>query len=368
MINKFEQEKYYLERNPFTGYRATRDDLKFWVDRKEEIEKWKKVIRESLNNPNNNYISFIVGDYGVGKSLSIYKIEEICKEYSDVFPLEFTFLGEEKLKNPGINFIQRIFKFVNFEEIKLKEDQIRKLCSFSKEVCNIYQKIFFGDSEIKDITLSFLRGQLVPNQSQLKKLEISRKINDIDIAKEYFKGFLYLLKVAGYSTLVFIIDEFEYLFSLVPKAQRDIYFALIRGLYDLQPKIKDEAIANMVFFLGVSKEEFRKLEERKEIGGPVVPFLRRTYSVNELVPLKKVDVKELIELKLKYNRVQKRFERDLLIPYTEDFVDFIWKNTGGKPGDIIKKCGHVLDIGLKYRVSKLTKKFAIEALNERLME
>jgi len=365
MIDKFQEEKYNLLRNPFTGYRATKENLKFWVDREEEIENWEKVIKETLSNPTNNYISFIIGDYGMGKSLSIYKIEELCKKYRNIFSVTFGFLGEEKLRKPGIDFIQRILKFVDFNTIKLTERQVERLDEISKEVKNIYYKIFFADDEIKTLALYFLRGELIPNQSQMRKLGIIRKINDVEIAKEYFSGFLYLLKLAGYNTLVLLIDEFEYLFSLVPKASRDIYFALIRGLYDLPTKIRNKTIANMLFFLAVSAEEYRKMKERKDIGGPVVPFMRRAYLVNELSPLKKEYVEKLIELRLKYNRAKGKLEKDPLIPYTRDFVDFIWENTRGHPGDIIYKCGHTLDVGLKYRVSKLDKEFAAKALKER---
>lgn len=372
MIDKFQEEKYNLVRNPFTGYRATREDLKLWVNREEEVEDWGKAFAEALNNPINNYISLIAGDYGMGKSLSIYKIEDMCKGYKSVFPIAFNFLGEQRMRNPGINFIQRIFKFVDFNRIKLEEQQVERLDIISKEVVNIYHKIFFTNAETKNLALYFLCGQLTPNQSQMKKLGVMRKINDIEIAKEYFRGFLYLLKIAGYSTLVLMIDEFEYLFSLVPKSQRDIYFALVRGLYDLPLRINNETIANMLFFLAVSEDEYRKMELKKEvelkkgIEGPVVPFMRRVYSKKILSPLKKGDVEKLIELRLEYNRAKRRFEKDPLIPYTKDFVDFIWGNTRGKPGDTISKCGHILDIGLKYRTSKLSKEFAMKALKERI--
>lgn len=372
MIDEFMGEEYNLKSNPFTGYGSTREDLIFWVNREEEIEIWKKIIEESLSNPTHHYISFIIGDYGMGKSLSIYKIEKLCEEYKNVFPITFALLGEEKMKKPGLDFIQRIFKFVDFNKIKITEQQVEKLNVISKEVGNIYYKIFFSDEETKTLAFYFLSGQLTPNQSQMKKLGVIRKINDIEIAKEYFRGFLYLLKIARYSTLALLIDEFEYLFSLVSTpAQRDVYFALLRGLYDLPTRINSENLANMVFFLAVSNEEYRKLElskeaaETKKVEGPVIPFMRRAYMAKELSPLEKEYVEDLIELRLKYNSVKKRFEKDALIPYMEDFVDFIWKDTAGKPGDIIYKCGHILDVGMEHRVPKLNKEFAIKALKER---
>jgi len=222
------------------------------------------------------------------------------------------------------------------------------------------------------MALYFLRGELTPTQSQMRKLGILRKIDDIDIAKEYFKGLLYLLKLTGFSTLVLAIDEFEYLFSLVTKSQQPIYLAALRGLYDLPLQFNDNKLVNIAFFLAVSRDGSRKLKELEEIKTGIetaaIPLMRRVNLGKELEPLSKEATKKLVTRRLKYNRIEKKFEEDLLIPYTEDFVEFIYESTAGKPGDIIKKCGHILDLGLKYRIPELNEKFAREALRERRIE
>lgn len=53
-----------------------------------------------------------------------------------------------------------------------------------------------------------------------------------------------------------------------------------------------------------------------------------------------------------------------LIPFTDDFVEYIFKNTRGEPRDIITQCGRVLDTGIAQRIPKLTKKFAQEVLEQ----
>jgi hypothetical protein len=370
--NKFLSEKYRLERNPFLEYAAKEDDLKFWVDREDDLEKWKKLLSDASNG-RSNFIAFIIGDYGMGKSLSLFKIVNEYKEYRNFFFVLMNFKGEEKPKKPGIDFIQRIFKSIDFNQIHVTKESIGKLTIISREVKNVYEKIFFGEDDLKDLALYFLRGELKPTQSQLRKLEVLRKIDDIDIAKEYFKGLLYLLTTAQINTLVLAIDEFEYLFSLVPKPQQSIYLAALRGLYDLPLYINGNKLANIVFFLAVSEDGYRRLKEleKTEIattGGPINPLMRRISLETKLTELNKEATRKLIEKRLKYNRIKRRFERDPLIPYTEDFVDFIYESTAGKPGDIIKKCGHVLDLGLKYRIPELNKDFAKKALQERRLE
>lgn len=369
--DKFMSEKYRLEGNPFMDYAAQKEHLKFWVDREKDINKWKRVL-SNASQGRANFIAFIIGDYGMGKSLSLFKIAEECKEYNGLFPVLMSFRGEEKPKKPGMDFIQRIFKSIDFNRVKAKKEDVEKLQVISKEVRNIYEKIFFGKDEVKDTALYFLRGELKPSQSQMRKIGVLRKIDDVDIAKEYFKGLLYLLKLIGFSTLVLAIDEFEYLFSLVTKSQQPIYLAALRRLYDLSLKVNGDKLANVVFFLAVSKSGFTKLRELEKIEkgmeAAAVPLMRRVSSEKELDPLSKEVTKKLIEKRLKYNRTKRKFEKNPLIPYTEDFIGFIYKSTVGNPGDIVKKCGHILDLGLKYRVLELNKEFAKKALQERLIE
>lgn len=60
-----------------------------------------------------------------------------------------------------------------------------------------------------------------------------------------------------------------------------------------------------------------------------------------------------------------KYEDKSLIPFTDDFVEFIHEKTGGLLRAIIIICGHVLDMGLAERVPLLNKEFARKALKER---
>jgi hypothetical protein len=239
------------------------------------------------------------------------------------------------------------------------------------EVRTILDKICCGEGEIGEVALYFLRGEIIPTQSQLRKLEVVRKIDRIDVAKEYLAGFLTFAKGLGYTTLLLAIDEFEYLFSLVTKTQHSIYLALLRELYDFTAGMGENAenIANMVLFIAISESGWSYLTdlEKKErsIGGPIVPLRRRVDAEIELGPFNEAQTRELIEKRLRYNRVEGRFEDQPLIPFTESFVSFIHEETRGVLEKIIVRCDHVLDAGLGERVPVLDKEFARRVLEER---
>lgn len=374
-VESFIEEKYGLKRRPFLDHIAREKWLETWVNREKQLEEWRKVISNAVSSTK-NYIVFVIGDYGRGKTLSLLKIINESKKYKEIIPLYLNFKGEERSK-PGLDFVFRIFKSINFYNIRKGkkkndlENAIENLPDNLDEVKVILKKIYFGEGNQKNLALYFLRGELKPTQAQLRKLEILRKIDSVDIAKEYLAGILGFVKKLGYSTLLLAVDEFEYLFSLVPRTQRSIYIALLRGLYDfplgMSKKVND--IANMTFFIAVSESGWRFLGEmeKKELstGGPIVPLLDRIDAKTILGVFNKDQTRKLIEKRLRYNRIEGRYEDKPLIPFTEDFVDFIYEKTVGAPRDIIVRCGHVLDVGLAERVSLLTKEFAQKALEER---
>lgn len=374
-VEKVIEEKYGLKGNPFLDDIAREIWLSTWVNREEQLEEWTKIISNAISSTK-NYIAFIIGDYGRGKTLSLLKIIDESRKHREILPTYLNFKGEEKSK-PGLDFMFRIFKSIDFDEIRKGkkkndlENAIESLPDDLDEAKTILIKIYFGEEERK-LALYFLRGELKPTQSQLKKLEVLRKIDSVDIAKEYLFGFLGFIKKLGYSTLLLAVDEFEYLFSLVPKAQQSIYLALLRGLYDfplgVSKKVND--IANMAFFIAISESSgWNRLKEmeKKEasIGGPIEPLLDRVDTKTILGVFDKKQTRELIERRLSYNRIEGKYEDNPLIPFSDDFVEFIHEKTGGLPRAIIVRCSHVLDVGLAGGVSLLNKEFARRALEER---
>ena len=367
----FMEEKYGLTGTPFKARTASDLELKTWVNREKELEQWNKVLDDAIKTPATNFLVFVIGDYGMGKTLSLLRIGEEAAN-KKLFEIYLNLISEQRPKNPGLDFILRIMKEINFKDIKTTKQEIALLKGILPEVGKVFEKILFGKDEEKDLATTFLKGEIKPTQTQLKTLQVLRKIDDVDIAKEYLIGIFYLLKTSGFSTLVVAADEFEYLFSLVPKPSQAIYLALLRGLCDLQIEVPQQIrnkVANMALFIAISEDGIRRLTELENVerstGGPIRPLMRRVSAKVSLGALAKKYVRMLIEIRLSLNRVKGMYEKKPLIPFSEDFVDYVYKLTAGRPSDIIERCDHVLDEGLNQRVPTLTMGFAKEVFKER---
>ena len=72
-----------------------------------------------------------------------------------------------------------------------------------------------------------------------------------------------------------------------------------------------------------------------------------------------------ISKRLAFNRVRGKYEDQPLIPFTEDFVEFLYETSAGKPGEIIIRCDHVLDVGVEKEITLLTDSFAKEVFDLR---
>lgn len=391
MSDKFLREKYGLKESAIADFsrdKAEEKDLKFWTNREKEFNDWKKILKKSIKI-HKNFIVFIIGSYGRGKTLSLLKIKDKAEKNfkESIFPIYLSFKGEEKSK-PGLDFIFRIFKSIDFDKLvrnrKYNEiiEAINKIPENFDEPKNLLKAIYryrkqlsLQKPAIKDekakMALYFLRGEIKPTISQLRELGIMRKIESIDIAKEYLAAILCFMKNLGYKSFLLSIDEFEYLFSLVSKSQYTIYLALLRGLYDFPTglDITSDKLANMVLFIGISEDGWNKFQEieKKEISesGPTQPLMRRVDLKTTLLNFDRENTEELIKKVLHYNRVTEKFERDPLIPFTKDFVDYIYEVTGGLPSAVKVRCAQVLDAGLADRVPLLTREYAQKVLEER---
>jgi hypothetical protein len=373
----FLKREYGLSDNPFLDDTAKIEWLITWTDREQQVKQWERILSKAVTS-RKNFMVFIVGDYGRGKTQSLLKIYEDSKQFPEILAAFLNFKGEEKSK-PGLDFIWRIFKSIDFEYVKRRagktklQEGLRSLPPEFDEVKSILVQIFF-ENENKKLAQYFLRGQIKPTQAHLRKLGILRKIEDIDVAKEYLAGFLFFLKKLGFQSLLLAVDEFEYLFSLVSRSEHNIYLALLRGLYDfptgLNIRIPIGSLANMVFFIAVSEDGMRRLQEMEKQersgGGPVQPLMDRIDDTILLGLFDRKVTEELVEKRLKFNRIEGKFEEEPLIPFTEDFVDFIYKKTNGELRGIITICGQVLDAGLEKGASRLDSEFAQKVLEERM--
>lgn len=375
--DQFMEKQYGLEKNPFLDTIAREKWLQTWVNREEQLDVWRRVISE-LGSEERNHVIFVIGDYGAGKTQSLLKIVDEANKSKYILSSFLNFRGEQRPSNPGLDFMFRIIQSIDFnrlEKIKSREEIISAINEISiefDEVAATLNQCWAEEPYIRRLSRYFITGQTKPTKTELREIGIIRKIDNIDIAKEYFAGILYLLMSLGFKSLLLAVDEFEYLFSLVTRPQQSVYLALIRGLFDfplgINIPIDIKKMARVALFLGISEDGFRRLKEIENeeiaIGGPTRPLLDRA-TTTVLAALDKVSTRLIIEKRLRFNRKSGIFEDKPLIPFDDSFVNYIWELSRGSPRQIIWNCSQVLDAGIEHGVPILDKETAERLLRER---
>lgn len=358
--DSFLKSKYRLKKDPF----ASRVDLTApMADRKDEQRRWTEVIdrRKGLSG---NSLNFIVGDYGLGKSYTLYQIGEQFKQDKEILPLYLKFLPEDTVQRFGLDFIMRMFRGLQPKSIsgRLAKGSLDKVATVFPDIAIVLEKYLCDD----ELATAFLRGDRPLTTTELRNLGARRKLASTEVAKDYLLALLYLLRRARILTLLLLVDEVEYVFSQMTGAKIANVFNALRDLYDLpqSPKALEfgQPLANIVFFFGISRagwtrlNDLEKREQRR--GGPFQPFLDRKEEIIELQPLDLVEASELIELRLRRDRVKGGVLNKPLIPYTEDFAEYIYRLTRGNPRHVVERCDLVLLDGLRDMVPELTKAYA----------
>ena len=357
---EFLQSRYGLKTNPFTDRAGVAE---YFVGRESQKAKWTKVVN-SRKGARGSSLNFIVGDYGYGKTLTLYTILEQYKDDPQMLGVYMKLLREDPTSKFGADFIQRFFAVVDVGQIDVNKAKVAlvQVPTNLQKQAGVLMKWFDGDENAG----AFLSGREQLAKIDLVKLGVRQKISSTDIAKDYLIAFLYALRASGRATVLLCVDEVEYLFSQMRGAKVANVINTLRELYDLptspQVKIWGLDIANIVFFFGISESGMTNLEnsEQSEMsqGGPFVPFLSRLHQRIELGPLSEKETEQLIKGRLHLNRVTKQPDKDPLIPYNEDFVVYVYELTLGNPREIVERCDYALDDGLEQRVPKLTRAFA----------
>jgi len=365
-MKSFMETEYKLKIDPF----ASKVDISApMAGRKKEKKAWDQIIKQRAGQKGNSF-NFIIGDYGLGKSLSLYSIcKEVGENQKEIVPIFITLLPEDSIRKFGLEFIQRIFDKFDVKEMKAVLSKVGKndfddLKEIMPEPANIFERIKKGEK----MALDFITSDHVLDTKELKQLGVGRKLDSTDRAKDYLLAFLYLLKRGGFSSLLLAVDEVEYIFSQMRGSKISLAFNTLRGIHDLQQShdkaLKLGDIANMIFFFGISEDGWRRLtvdlqKREKSQGGPIQPFMDRKDNVITLEPLDKDETKELIELRLSESRTTMgTISKKPLIPFSDDFVAYVFDLTKGRPRDIVRRCDTVLLEGLEQKIPLITVSFA----------
>lgn len=322
----------------FTKYPFGLQDFSYpMVGRAKEWSKLESRINDSLAKSGNE-ILVIRGDYGMGKSFTLARVrDEYSKKPGIYVPAPMSLLSAEQTSKFSVDLSNRLFERIGLREIKrlARRSQsmlVDKITTRAREIFGRLASTDAGEAESAFQEATSLKLQTRDGQALIFGLQFA-------LANDRKRALLWL------------IDEFEYILVL-SKPKLSQLAQTLRELYDRQSDFEKEygtgTSAKIIFILATSPTGWERLATTAEGSGMraglsgtagvgVAPFHRRVSSSNiiNLGPLSRRETRQLIEARM--NSRDKAVD-PVYIPFTDDYISYVYLLTKGRPDEIVKYC------------------------------
>ena len=360
-----EWDKYSLKENPFDIFSFVHE----MADRKEEWSLIQSSLKSAFSGAGPR-ILLLLGDYGIGKTFILEKIYQSLLENKKVFVVRGNVLYEKRLaimeSEPrlakfGLDFIIRIFENIEREKLTnvMKKIDLKK---FQSKFKKIFQALGNNDAN----AFNYISGRKVPPKI-LQEYEIASPLSDSPMGIEFFFDFLRAIKLAEYDSFLLLIDEFEYITSVLGEKKITQILNTFRQIYDdfgVYHRRFSAKVAKPIFMFAISPggwdslEELDKAARKKTGGGGIAPFMERI-SKKDMISLKAFsqgDSLELVKLRLGEARIKKI--EDPLLPFTKECIQYVHRLSFNKPRNVIQYCRILLEDSLEKGIMEIDLKAA----------
>lgn len=356
-------ERYYLKENPFDIYSHEHK----MADRKDVWDTITKSLESTFSGKGPRYL-VVLGDYGVGKT---YMLEQVFKWVSkeqtnvltvysrkDVFYERRLALmeSEPKWSKFGLDLIMRIFD--NIEPAKLTSVMKKaKLDKTSK-----FKVLFDAISQDDQYAFGYIRGERIP-ATESKRLGVPPVITDSPSSLTLFFEFLVAIKSAGYSSVLILIDEFEYL-SMQGEKKITQVLNTFRKIFDDfgdYDGTHQGQVAKPIFVFATSPGGWERLKElqaaaiKKTGGAGIAPFMERVSPKDmiTLQPFSSENTLELVQVRLAESRLDSKKTVDALFPFTKEAICYVHEVSFNKPRNVIQYCSILLEDALEKNLNSI---------------
>jgi hypothetical protein len=348
---------------------------------------WEQLITRLESAFKGNECKFIViqGTYGLGKTYTIERLYRFFRErkeiFTDVFIIRTTlaekpiraYPGEPAKAKFGLDFVNRIFKHIEFQELTEIVKKVEKsLSKHSLKISELGYKFFTKVKEGDKVAHNILAGTEVTT-SELKTSGL-RTIKDSQTALELLFDFQKILKAAGYNNFLILLDEFEYIPTLsTPKVT--VVLDTFRNIFDQYGVFESRepnTMAKMVFVFAISPGGWERIKEleasaiKRTGGGGLAPFMDRVNRIDViyLSALSLKEIEDLIVYRLEKHRVKGERVPQPLYPFTKQCIEFIANISQGVPRRVLQLCSILLEDAAEKGKGKITPEFAKKVLKE----
>lgn len=336
---------YYLQRDPFSlqDYR---------IEMAGREAEWRQILTrvEQAMQRSGNDIIVILGDYGMGKTYTLWQMYEHYRKMPELWVTEpISLLSSESTSRFAVDLVGRTLQRIGYTRV----------IDLIKEADNTWQE-YVDNPLVLDMLCD-----LTSDESKVRDKARDRLIKNRDnlIAQGLLFALQFILAATGRQRFLWLIDEFEYIMVLSTAKVTQLINTL-KDIYDRQAEFEMRyglgKSAKIIFTFASSPagwERLKKLTQdamRKTGGAGVAPFAQRIprTSVISLAVLDITECRQLIALRLAKNRSSE--VKEPLIPYDEDFVEFIYELTVGVPRKLLEFTTVVLMGALEQDLPRIT--------------
>jgi hypothetical protein len=200
------------------------------------------------------------------------------------------------------------------------------------------------------------------------------QIKTNDDAIEVLQALQVIVHWAGIEAVALLIDEAEFIDGL-PRVQQTAVFDSIKNLWDQEVALfsSDVQAAQLVMVLAATPtfwqlrtQQLRGEQQKARVVVGLTPFVARIPQENIIempTELALGEARELIVSRMS----EARDGKEELIPFTDDYVDYVYELTQGLPRTIIEVCATVVSEAARRKLKKIDQAAARQILKDLLL-
>lgn len=326
----------------------------------------------------------LLGTYGAGKTFLLWKLAHHLRPASTSRVLAswpIRLLDPEQKKDFTKGLVLRFF--TRGLDLETELAPLVKNVSASKLECASYIRPFvylicaLADKRVAAAARRVLTGgRVARKEAEPGGFSDAVQIKTNDDAIRALQALQLVLKAAKIDAIAFLIDETEYIDRL-PQGARASVLDSLKHIWDQDVDFfsKDAEAAQLTMILSATPDFWQRVTtqvtsegKRGEHGVGTVPFvhrIKRSDVIEMATELEPEDAKQLVITRMTEQREGKKKED--LIPFTTDYVDYVYELSQGLPRRIIEICAVVLTEAASQELKKIDRAAAKRILRDMLI-
>ena len=360
---------YNLSLNPFLDERHDYPR----IDREASWDSISKILQDLISAPSCGFI-IIFGEYGMGKSFTLKKIEDaintkdrsFAKSENEILSCMLKTIDSKPPSYFSIDLIIRIIRKLGKEKFSSLASRV-DLNSIKDESL---KTIVGGLADGNETIWNWFCGRNL-SKTELDDLGIIYNMSNPKEASLILNNFLKILKICNVGNLVVLLDEWEFLLSIAGRSKLLEIVHELQKIYDSYNENQQERdlLSKVIFTIGTSADAWNKFLEMVDLelesrgGGGTQTLLRRIphEAFIELPPLIDKDVKEFILGRLNNFRENKSKS---LEPFDNDYVKYISTLSQGVPSRILRISALLLKVAAENKIKVISSAAAEKIVRE----